>query len=141
MVELRELLSVLAEMGKAVLISSHILTELSEICDVVTVIEAGRIKAAGRVSDIQRQLAPDPLHFLRGLAGQEAVHRFLVEQPAVSQIRPEAEGCVFSLAGGDEALAELLGRAVAQGIQPIELRPLAADLEEVFLSLTEGVVQ
>lgn len=140
-VELRELLSVLAEMGKAVLISSHILTELSEICDVVAVIEAGRIRASGRVSDIQKQLSPDALYFMRCLAEGEALRRFLLEQPGVDKVRAEAQGCVFGLSGDDEAMAELLARAVGAGLRPMEVRPLAADLEEVFLSLTEGVVQ
>ena len=140
-VELRELLSVLAEMGKAVLISSHILTELSEICDVVAVIEAGRIRASGRVTDIQKQLSPDALYYMRCISSVELLQRFLLEQPGVDKVRADKQGCVFSLAEGDQALADLLGRAVTQGLRPLEMRPLTADLEEVFLSLTEGVVQ
>jgi len=140
-VELRELLSVLAEMGKAVLISSHILTELSEICDVVAVIEAGRIRASGRVTDIQKQLSPDALYYMRCISSVELLQRFLLEQPGVDKVRADKQGCVFSLAEEDQALADLLGRAVTQGLRPLEMRPLTADLEEVFLSLTEGVVQ
>ena len=59
----------------------------------------------------------------------------------MDKVRAEGHGCVFGLAGGEEALADLLGRAVNQDLRPMEVRPLAVDLEEVFLSLTDGVVQ
>jgi ABC-2 type transport system ATP-binding protein len=140
-VELRELLAVLADMGKAVLISSHILTELSEICDVVAVIEAGKIRASGKVADIQRQLNPDPTFFLRALTEPEVLERYLAEQPGVSRVRFERGGVVFGFSQDDEAQADLLARVVGAGLKPLELRPVDADLEEVFLSLTEGKVQ
>ena len=140
-VELRELLAVLAEQGKAVLISSHILTELSEICDVVAVIEQGRIRASGKVSDIQRRLQPDPLYYLRALATPDVVERRLLEQPGVHDPRHEGQGVVFALKGDEQALGRLVGSLVQQGLPVVELRPVEADLEEVFLSLTEGAVQ
>jgi ABC-2 type transport system ATP-binding protein len=140
-VELRALLSVLAEQGKGVLISSHILTELSEICDVVAVIEQGRIRASGKVSDIQRRLQPDPLYFLRALAPPEAVIERLLEQPGVHDPRPVDQGVVFALRGEEPDLARLIHALVGHGLPVVELRPLQADLEEVFLSLTDGRVQ
>ena len=140
-VELRELLSVLAEMGKAVLISSHILTELSEICDVVAVIEAGQIRATGKVSEIKKQLQPDLGFRVRCLAGAEPTERFLLEQPGVDAVRIEGQYLVFHQKGVDEDAAALLARMVEDGLKPIEFTPEEADLEELFLSLTKGVVQ
>ncbi len=140
-VELRALLSVLAEQGKGVLISSHILTELSEICDVVAVIEQGRIRASGKVSDIQRRLQPDPLYFLRALAPPDVVEQRLLEQPGVHAPRQQDQGVVFALRGQEQDLARLVHALVAQDLPVVELRQLHADLEEVFLSLTDGKVQ
>ena len=140
-VELRELLAVLAtELGKAVLISSHILTELSEICDVVAVIEQGRIRATGKVSDIQKQLRPDPVYAIRHLGDAVALERFLAEQPGVHDVRTDGESVVF-MVPDDEGAARVLAAAIGAGLQVIEFRPVHADLEEVFLSLTEGNVQ
>jgi ABC-2 type transport system ATP-binding protein len=140
-VELRELLLALAEMGKAILISSHILTELSELCDGVAVIEQGVIRATGSVEDIVRQLKPHAQVFLRGLAEADTIERFLAEQPHIDGVRGDGEGFVFDFHGTEAQLAELLSAAVRQGVQPIEFRPDEIDLEDIFLSLTEGKVQ
>ena len=140
-VELRELLSVVAQMGKAVLISSHILTELSEICDVVAVIEAGQIRATGKVSDIKKKLQPDLGLRVRCLAGPEETQRFLLEQPGVEGIRVEGQHVVFHQKGQEPDAAALLARMVERGLMPIEFSPEEADLEELFLSLTKGVLQ
>ncbi len=140
-VELRELLAVLAEMGKAVLISSHILTELSEICDVVAVIESGQIRATGKVDEIKRKLQPNQGFRTRCLAGPEEAHRFLLEQPGIENIRTEGQHLVFNQKGGDGDAAALLARMVESGLKPIEFTTEEADLEELFLALTKGEVQ
>ena len=140
-VELRELLAVLArELSKAVLISSHILTELSEICDVVAVIEQGRIRASGRVTDIQKKLQPDPVFQMRHLGDPVALERFLAEQPDVHDVRAGGDFVIFSVLDEPSA-ARVLAAAISAGLQVIEYRSLQADLEEVFLSLTDGNVQ
>ncbi|HJN77400.1 MAG TPA: ABC transporter ATP-binding protein [Myxococcota bacterium] len=140
-VELRELLAVLAnELGKAVLISSHILTELSEICDVVAVIEQGRVRASGKVTDIQKRLQPDPVFSIRHLGDAVELERFLAEQPEVHDVRCDGDAVVFSVKDEGGA-ARVLAAAITRGLEVIEFRSLQADLEEVFLSLTEGNVQ
>ena len=140
-VELRELLTIVAEMGKAILISSHILTELSEICDVVAVIEAGQIRATGKVSEIKRNLQPDLGFRVRCLVGADETHRFLLEQPNIEGVRIEGQHVVFNQKGQDEDAAALLARMVEGGLMPTEFTPVEADLEELFLSLTKGQIQ
>ncbi len=140
-VELRELVSALADSGKAVLISSHILTELSELCDAVVVIEAGRICGTGTLDDIMRRLTPHARIFIRALADEDATQRVLLEQPHVSDIRQERGGFTFTFEGDQTAQAELLGRLSQAGITLLEFSPEEADLEDIFLTLTEGLVQ
>lgn len=140
-VELRTLLELLAQMGKTILISSHILSELSEICDVVAVIEQGQVRGSGQLAEIQRQLQPDTRYFLRTLKGPEGTARFLAEQPNVKDVRHEKDGVTFSLSGGEPEAAALLGRVMAAQLQPIAFMPLEVNLEDLFLSLTDGVVQ
>ncbi|MCP3914552.1 MAG: ABC transporter ATP-binding protein [bacterium] len=140
-VELRELVRALAEMGKAILISSHILTELSEICDGVAVIEAGRIQARGPVNEIVKNLRPHSEIYLRCLENLQAVERRLSEFPRVRGVRREAEGITFDFEGDQPEQAELLANLVQEGLRPIEFASKATDLEDVFLKLTEGKVQ
>ena len=140
-VELRELVKTLAELGKAVLISSHILSELSEMCHGVTVIESGKIQATGSVSDITQELTPHAQVFVRGLAPAEHVQRALLEQPRVSEVRLERSGAVFTFEGDPEQLAELLAALVRADLKLVEFAPEEIDLEDIFLTLTEGRVQ
>ena len=140
-VELRELVRALANLGKAVLISSHILTELSEMCDAVTVIEKGRICGSGSVDSIMRQLKPHSQVFVRTLSDLDTTEKFLLEQPQVAEVRQEKGGFVFDFEGSSEEAAGLLKRLVESGLTPVEFAPEVADLEDIFLTLTEGRVQ
>jgi ABC-2 type transport system ATP-binding protein len=140
-VELRELVRALAGMGKAVLISSHILTELAEMCSAVAVIERGKLRGVGTVGDVTRAIVPRARLFLRALSGPEAAERALLERPGVLDVRRERDGVAFELEGGAEAQAELLAALVAAGLRPSERAARETNLEDVFLSLTEGHVQ
>jgi ABC-2 type transport system ATP-binding protein len=140
-VELRELVKALAAAGKAVLISSHILSELGEMCHGVAVIEQGRLRATGSLGDIQRRLQPHQTVFLRTLAPVDEARRVLLEQPHVERVRPERGGLAFEFAGTPDELAVLLEQLVARGLRPVEFAPQVRDLEDIFLSLTAGQVQ
>jgi ABC-2 type transport system ATP-binding protein len=140
-VELRELVRALAGMGKAILISSHILTELAEMCDGVAVIERGELKASGSVSELTKSLRPTALVYVRTVQGPEATERALLELPGVERVRREREGVVFEHVGTDDERALLLQQLVQRGLSPLEFTPQVVNLEEVFLSLTEGKLQ
>lgn len=140
-VELRELVKALAEMGKSVLVSSHILSELSEMCDAVAVIEAGRVQVTGTVKDVIKGLRPHTEIYLRTLDDVDAAERRLLELPRVSAVRQDRNGIVFDFAGTDVEQAELLEMLVRTGVRPTEFSSQQSSLEDVFLRLTEGKVQ
>jgi len=140
-VELRELVRALAGMGKAILVSSHILTELAEMCDGIAVIEAGQIKATGSVGDVTRGIQTAVPVYVRVLEGADRLERALHELPGIERVRREGEGVVFEHAGTPESLSGVLAHLVTAGLRPIEFTPRAMGLEEVFLSLTEGKMQ
>ncbi|MFT4540175.1 MAG: ABC-2 type transport system ATP-binding protein [Planctomycetota bacterium] len=140
-IELRELLRALAEMGKAVLISSHILTELSEVCDGVAIIEAGRIQATGSVEDIVKGVRPHNEIYVRCLEPEEVVERALLEMPGVGQIRPIRGGLAFDFMGTQGEQAGLLEHLMQLRLRPVEFASQETDLEDLFLHLTEGKVQ
>jgi ABC-2 type transport system ATP-binding protein len=140
-VELRELVKALGGMGKALLISSHILTELAEMCDGIAVIESGRLLANGSVEDIHRGLQPHLSIYLRTLGSLDEAHKALLEEPQVSNVRPLRDGLAFDFVGDDAGTADLLARLVARGVRPVEFAGEQLRLEDLFMSLTEGKVQ
>ena len=141
-IELRELVKALGAMGKAILISSHILTELGEMCDTVVVIEEGKIRAAESLRDVTARVRRDRKRvFVRALADPETLEKALLEEPQVASPREELGGVVFEFAGDERELARLVASLVNRGLQPVEVTPESVGLEDVFLSLTEGRVQ
>jgi len=140
-VELRDLLRALAEQGKAVLVSSHILGELGEICTSTVIIEHGRVVRAGPVADIIRDDSPGHLLYIRALERHDELRLFLLERPDVESVTPHGSGLDVALAGDEAACARLLAQMVGQGFPIVELRLRESDLESVFLRVTRGEQQ
>ena len=140
-VEFRELIRALADQGKAVLISSHILSELSETCDGVVVIEGGRLVREGKVDSLASDLSQHELLNLRCLAESHEVEIALAEHPGVLQVREDEGSFVIEFEGDEEAISELLKALVNKGLRPVEFHWHRVDLEELFLSFTEGRLQ
>ena len=140
-IELRELTRQLAADGKTLLISSHILTELSEICDAVVIIEQGRIVAAGDVEDIQRGIQHRQTLQLRLLDYHAEAERFLLEQPLVMRVSVAAPWLKVEAEMDEAQQADLLARLVAAGFRVVEFRPAGKDLEDMFMTLTKGKLQ
>lgn len=141
-IELRELLKVLAGQGKAILISSHILTELSEICTGAVIIERGSILRAGMLNEI---LAEDgESHrtvLMRPLVRAVELQKMLLETPGVDDARLIDGTVEADVLGGDEVCCDLLAKIVSAGFRLLEYRPRRADLEQIFLNVTKGDVQ
>ncbi|MFN8188849.1 MAG: ABC transporter ATP-binding protein, partial [Nocardioidaceae bacterium] len=138
--ELRELLRELRAMGRTIVISSHILPELEELCDGVAIIDRGRVLAAGSMDAIRARSRAGSASVLRLLGDQhelDAAVRFLALQPEVAGVTPlEANRVEIALAGDDEATAALLARTTAAGHRVVSFVPVASDLEELFLRIT-----
>ncbi|MBZ4375936.1 ABC transporter ATP-binding protein [Corallococcus interemptor] len=157
-IELRELLRALADQGKAVIISSHILTELAEICDSCVIIEQGRLLAQGKVEDLLRQSAgPSRVMELTvrlATQGDEAealwsrTERTLLEQPRVKDVAREASALRVRLeleadagpAQAEAAAAALLAALVSQGLPVCAFSPRERNLEDAFMTVTKGRV-
>ena len=140
-VELRELLKVLADRGKAVLISSHILTELAEICDGAVIIEQGRILRAGALKEIIAGESYARTIIIRAAGGPEPLYRELVQLPKVREAQIRGEDVEIQIEGGDEVNSAILAHLVGKGIQIVDFRQKQMDLEDVFMTVTKGEVQ
>ena len=141
-IDFRELVRELAARGKAILVSSHILSELGEICDGVIIIERGRRVAAGKLSDVADSFSESRrVVELKAIDDPELVEKFLLTEPDASNVRRDQAAVLCEFAGDDEALAALLARAVGRGIRVIGCRTVAANLEDIFLNATKGRLQ
>ncbi len=140
-VEFRDLLGELAAAGKGILISSHILSELSASCDGVLVIEKGRKVVAGDIDEIARGLTAHRAVVARAVDGAANALAFFLVQPRVRDATQDGDSIRFDFEGDDADLADLLARAVAQGVRLCEMHVEERDLEDIFLRTTEGRLQ
>ncbi|PFG06900.1 ABC transporter ATP-binding protein [Bacillus sp. es.034] len=140
-IEMREILKELKKMGKTILISSHILPELAEICDEIGVIDNGRLVAHGSVSDIQFQLQADKLIVVKVRGLVESAVAFFEDDPFVSKIEVnEGDRTLQFLYKGDETgQTELLKKAILNDIPILSFKETETNLEDVFMEITKGV--
>jgi ABC-2 type transport system ATP-binding protein len=147
-IEIRELLLRLAAMGKTLIVTSHILPELSRICDQVAIITRGRLRAAGTLDEIMRQVRQKRLIEVQlpPRSQLEAAARVLRETLGddASVVTSEAEAIVrFQTDRTDEDLGEVLSQLVGAGVRVVQYRAVVSDLEDAFLTVTreEGEFQ
>ena len=138
------------EMNKTVLISSHILTELGEICDSAAIIEAGEILASGTIEEIQARRnkrhedgreSTTTLLAARVLDDVDKLERWLLEQPFVSDIAVGPQQVSFSFEGDADSQARLLKAMIDSGFSVVEFTGKTQSLEDAFMAITKGVTQ
>ena len=152
-IELRALLRELAAMGKTILISSHILTELSDLVSSVGILEKGRMVMTGEVGAILERLeargstglaeAGLRRFSLRVIAGHaERARDLLLALPGVERVEvADAQALVMAFRGDDEALAGLVRSVVGDELPLIGLAEARTDLESLFMAVTAGDLQ
>jgi len=142
-VEIRELLRELQAMGKTIFVSSHILSEIEEVCTHIGIIEAGRLVASGTLEEMRQRLRPYRLVRIDLADGRvEAAREWLADRPEVLGVTmPEKDGDLrVAFSGDDVALAEMLSAMTAEGFAVIRFGEEKGDLEDVFMRLTKGIV-
>ena len=132
-IELRELVKALGENGKAILISSHILSELEEMCTSSVIIERGRRLNAEAAVSAETWIK---LRFLPGV--NEKALPVLLETPGVVAAESSGNGWRVKTASGDEAAAALAGNLFARKLVPILFEPEVGKLEDIFMHVTKG---
>jgi len=153
-IELREMIGRLAEHGKTVLISSHILTELGEICDSAAIIEAGEVLAHGTIAEIQQMRLSRKAEAeaeaegeagvvlaVRVLGSSDALERYLLEQPFVRGIAAGPQQVSFTYLGDAAGQSTLLKGMIAAGIDVVEFTGKTQTLEDAFMAITRGITQ
>ncbi|MFF3100721.1 ABC transporter ATP-binding protein [Viridibacillus arvi] len=138
-IEMRDILKQLKSMGKTILISSHILPELAEMCDEIGVIDNGKLIAHGSVSTIQTQLQGEKVLTVKLQDGLEKAISFFEENPFITGIETGEQQLSFRYRGSDEEQMELLKKAVLANIPILSFAEEEKDLEDVFMAITKGV--
>ncbi|MFY7873931.1 MAG: ATP-binding cassette domain-containing protein [Pirellula sp.] len=140
-IELRQMIQQLAVEGTTILVSSHILTELAEMCDQVGIVERGQLLATGSVTEIQRRLQGSTWVQLVAIRQGEQLEAWLASKPHVSQIARTENKLSFQFDGGSEEQAELLKAIVNADFLISEFAARQETLEDVFMKITTGAVQ
>jgi ABC-2 type transport system ATP-binding protein len=138
-IELREILKQLRAMGKTILISSHILPELAELCDEIGVIEQGRLIACGALDDVSIRARGITLMLVRTLTNRHQAGRVLSQCALVKDLEEQEDGFRFRFVGGEAEKAGLLQELVDAGVAVTFFGESSENLEAVFLAITEGV--
>jgi ABC-2 type transport system ATP-binding protein len=139
--EMKALLNELKQMGKTILISSHILSELADFCTSIGIIERGKMLAAGSIQEIQQQIRSHRVIKVRVLGDQtDRAAGLLRGDPSIGTVETYDHTITAEFEGQDPDMARLLGGLVNSGIvvQSFAEEPLS--LEEVFMMITKGIV-
>lgn len=137
-IEMKGILKALGSMGKTILISSHILPELAELCTSIGVIEKGRMVYSGRVDDLMSRLTGKTLIKIRVLSDAEKAVRLLREQPRIENITGEANMLELEYTGSEEEMSGLLRLLVTEGIPVVSFTKAEGNIEKVFMEVTKG---
>ena len=139
-VEMRDIIHRLKDLGKTVLISSHILPELAEMCDEIGVIDNGTLIAHGNVAQIQAELQGDAHIFVELSYGLEEARAFFERNPLVSAMFVDhaAMQLQFSFSGTKVEQTELLREAMLADLAITSFTEQKKDLEDVFMAITKG---
>src|SRR5438270_1600191 len=139
--EMKALLNELRQMGKTILISSHILSELSDFCTSIGIIERGKLLAAGSIRDIQQQIRSHRVLKVRVL--DESIDRaaeLLRTDSSIRMVETYDHTLSAEFEGQDRDMARVLDRLIQNGIHVQSFAEEPLSLEDVFMMITKGIV-
>ena len=139
-VDMREILKELRRMGKTIVISSHILPELTELCTMIGIIDHGRMQVTGSVQEVVQQLSAGRRVRIAVIGDKEAAMAVLKPLAAIREIEI-ANGAIEVTYEGDESTAaEILQALTAGGIKVSSFSQVDGGLEEAFMRATSDEV-
>jgi len=139
-IEIRELLRELKKMGKTIMISSHILSELEEICDHVGIIEQGQMIYSGTLKEMFSRMGPRRIVHVRVAGQADRAEELLAALPQVESVRQEGGRLIVGLSEGGDQDGAIARTLVEAGIGVLELAGERVKLDDAFMELTRGLV-
>jgi ABC-2 type transport system ATP-binding protein len=133
--DMRALVKRLADSGLTVLLSSHHMDEVEEICDNVTIMRRGSVAFHGTIEQL-RSMAPDPGYSLATTADERAIELADVD-PRVTVTRDAAAGAGLVVTGAQDAVSAYVSSIVRHGVRLLAFTPTRTPLEALFFMLTD----
>ena len=137
-VEMKELLKNLHSMGKTIVISSHILSELSEMCNSIGIMNRGQLVAAGKIEDIMNHLSGGKKIHVRVASEMEPAVRIIREHAGASVESVLENEVIISHNGSDEDICALIGSLIQNQVLLTGFYKEEGSLESLFMQLTGG---
>jgi ABC-2 type transport system ATP-binding protein len=138
-IEMRAILKDLRGMGKTILVSSHILPELADICNKIGIIEQGVLVVNGAVADVMRQVRTDIVLNVNVADRPREAADFLGKQPEVETIEDKNGTLVVKLRAGVHRYGSLASRLIENGFELTTFKEDEINLETAFMHLTKGI--
>lgn len=139
-VEVKALLKELRKMGKTILISSHILTELADCCTSIGIIERGKLLMQGPIDDVYRRIRRNRIVEIKFLENSDLGVSILRKTPETRDLRIEDSHVTIELAADEHQVAALMERLIAEGVRMHSFAEKEPTLEDVFMLVTKGAV-
>jgi ABC-2 type transport system ATP-binding protein len=139
-IEIRELLRELKRMGKTVMISSHILSELEEICDRIGIIEHGKLVFGGTMEEIRPRLGIQDKIRVKVVGDSSRAIELLSSLPQVQQVEAVNDYLSVTFRPGEPTDGVIARTLVNAGLDLVYLQPEQLKLDDAFLKLTKGIV-
>jgi ABC-2 type transport system ATP-binding protein len=127
-------------MGKTILISSHILTELADCCTSIGIIERGKLLMHGPIEQVYHRIRRNRVVRIHFLENMDAGISIIRSQPETLDVQIENHHATIELAADDKVAAALLERLVAAGVKMSSYAEKEPSLEDVFMLVTKGAV-
>ena len=137
-VEMKEILKNLKGMGKTIIISSHILSELAELCTGIGIIDKGRMVISGGVDEIMQQVYSKKIIKVKVKDRLDDALMILKEYPFIDKVVYGEDTIKVSFDGGEDEMSRVLSSLVGKGIPVISFAQMDGNLEDVFMKVTKG---
>lgn len=136
--ELKEVMKNLGAMGKTIIISSHILPELGEMCNVIGVMEKGNLIAHGRVDEITKTSRQANPLVIQIAENKDVAIQILKQTPLVQKISIRDDSIILAFAGDDQEMSQLLSSLIMAGVRVSNFHREEGNLETLFMEITGG---
>jgi ABC-2 type transport system ATP-binding protein len=144
-IEMREILLRLADQGKTLIVTSHILPELARICSTVAIVTGGKLRAFGKLDDVMKSICPRRSYEIQVsdttdfAAAERSIADLLLEDEPIEASQAE-HLFRFPTSRTEAELSEVLKRLIIGGVAIAQFREVASDLEDAFLTIAQSKV-
>ncbi len=138
-IEIRGLLKELRNMGKTIMVSSHILPELADICNKIGIIERGELKVNADVADVLKQVRGQTVLIIDVAGDRDAAGKLLEQHDLVEKVEASDQGLRVTLVAGDHDYSTLAKQLLDNGHALTRLNEEEINLETAFMTLTKGI--